>query len=134
MIVKTFNIPIYDTKVTLCQITSQSDFPKVKKLIKVLNVESELLKDIQENIENANLDGGVTLTDMSIRRVIVLFYNMSSHLTQEKVYSHEKRHIEDRILNWVNVDDIESAGLLAGWLAKQFFKFKEQVLKYEITK
>lgn len=134
MIVKTFNIPIYDTKVTLCQIISQSDFPKVKKLIKVLNVESELLKDIQENIENANLDGGVTLTDMSIRRVIVLFYNMSSYLTQEEVYSHEKRHIEDRILNWVNVDDIESAGLLAGWLAKQFFKFKEQVLKYKITK
>lgn len=34
------------------------------------------------------------------------------------VVNHEKRHIEDRILQHCGIDDIEAAAYLAGYLSK----------------
>lgn len=54
-----------------------------------------------------------------------LFENESQ---REEVYAHEKRHIEDRIMKWASVDDIESAGLLAGFLGTKFYEFKKRII------
>ena len=52
---------------------------------------------------------------------------MKNERTRANVYSHEKRHIEDRVLQYASVDDIESAGLLAGFLGEKFYDFDKLV-------
>ena len=58
--------------------------------------------------------------------MLVVFYPMSSEDVQAEVYYHEKRHVEDRIMEWASVNDIESAGLLAGFLGTKFYLFAKQ--------
>ena len=54
---------------------------------------------------------------------------MSSEKNRDNCYSHEKRHIEDRVLEWYSVNDIESAGLLAGFLGEKFADFEKMQKK-----
>lgn len=37
--------------------------------------------------------------------------------------------MEDRVMRWASVDDIESAGLLAGYLGRMFYRFNNIVNK-----
>lgn len=124
-----FTLPIYDMKITLIQIEDKFDFQGVKKVLSTINVQDEYLEEVQENIENGSYNGGSTFRNMKILSIIVIFYPMKSEIIRADVYSHEKRHIEDRILEWMSVNDIESAGLLAGYLGKKFYQFTNKVLK-----
>lgn len=124
-----FTLPIYDMKITLIQIEDKFDFQGVKKVLSTINVQDEYLEEVQENIENGSYNGGATFRNMKMLSIIVIFYPMKSEIIRAAVYSHEKRHIEDRILEWVSVNDIESAGLLAGYLGKKFYQFTNKVLK-----
>lgn len=122
-------LPIYDMKITLIQIEDKFDFQGVKKVLSTINVQDEYLEEVQENIENGTYNGGATFRNMKIRSIIVIFYPMKSEIIRADVYSHEKRHIEDSILEWMSVNDLESAGLLAGYLGKKFYQFTNKVLK-----
>ncbi len=124
-----FTLPIYDMKITLIQIENKFDFQRVKKVLSTINVQDEYLEEVQENIENGSYNGGSTFRNMKMLSIIVIFYPMKSEIIRADVYSHEKRHIEDRILEWMSVNDIESAGLLAGYLGKKFYQFTNKVLK-----
>lgn len=75
------------------------------------------------SLENIWANGEITFRNMTVRTCVVVFYQMRSELDRAEVYSHEKRHIEDRVLNWAGVDDIEASALLAGYLGRQFAKF-----------
>lgn len=48
---------------------------------------------------------------------------MEDNTHRAEIYSHEKRHIEDRVLDFFSVNNIESAGLLAGFLGEKFYEF-----------
>lgn len=124
-----FTLPIYDMKITLIQIEDKFDFQGVKKVLSTINVQDEYLEEVQENIENGSYNGGATFSNMKMLSIIVIFYPMKSEIIRADIYSHEKRHIEDRILEWMSVKDIESAGLLAGYLGKKFYQFTNKVLK-----
>ena len=53
--------------------------------------------------------------------VIVSFYNLSKNIVN--VSGHEKRHLEDFILSYLNIKDKETAAYLAGHLAEIFDNF-----------
>lgn len=118
-----FTIPLYGVRVTLVQVESTLDYPSVERLLRPVRVTPELKKEIREYIEDGSANGGITFRNMTVRTCVVVFYQMRSELDRAEVYSHEKRHIEDRVLNWAGVDDIESSALLAGYLGRQFAKF-----------
>ena len=80
-------------------------------------------------IRRGAVNGGDTYRNLEHRRIIVIFYLMEDNMSRAEVYSHEKRHIEDRILKFYGVDDIESAGLLAGFLGERFYEFWNKVVK-----
>nr|DAU84901.1 MAG TPA: hypothetical protein [Caudoviricetes sp.] len=124
-----FTLPIYNIKITLIQIEDKFDFQGVKKVLSTINVQDEYLEEVQENIENGSYNGGVTFRNMKMLSIVVIFYPMKSETIRAEVYSHEKRHIEDRILEWMLVKDIESAGLLAGYLGIKLYQFTNKVLK-----
>lgn len=124
-----FNIPIYDFDITLVQIEEKSDKVKVLSVMKDIKCTQEHMDGVSDYIDRGCYGGGETFYNFDIRAMVIVFYPFRSEESRWEVYSHEKRHIEDRVLQYAHVDDIESAGLLAGYLGRKFYQFVQLVKK-----
>ena len=124
-----FNIPIYDFDITLVQIEEKSDKVKVLSVLKEIKCTQEHMDSVSDNIDRGCYGGGDTFYNFDIRAMVIVFYSFRSEESRWEVYSHEKRHVEDRVLEYSHVDDIESAGLLAGFLGRKFYHFMQLVKK-----
>lgn len=124
-----FQLPYYKVDVMLLQIESEKDENDVAELLKSIDAEDPgyTLKGIRLGAVN----GGDTYSDLNNKLIVVLFYPMEDNAHRAEIYSHEKRHIEDRVLKFFGVNDIESAGLLAGFLGEKFYKFWNMVTNVE---
>lgn len=126
-----FNIPIYDVDVTLIQVErcTESECRKVRKVLRDLGCPKECVDEEISQIREWSTNGGSTCTNMTCRKMVVLFQELTSVERLIEVYSHEKRHIEDRILEFFNVEDHESSALLAGYVGVEFYKFFGETVK-----
>lgn len=129
MIKYSFKIPLYYVDVTLIQVESKKDADSVETILKNIKTDKEYLDDTVGNIKRGCRNGGDTYRNLDLKRFVVIFYRMSSEKNRDNCYSHEKRHIEDRVLEWYSVNDIESAGLLAGFLGEKFHDFEKMQRK-----
>lgn len=134
---KFFEVPIYDTKVTLIQIEPGDEWKTIKKNLPK-DLSDEVLEDMKDCVENFddNWDGGWTMTNSTRHSALILFTGFSSEVKRANVLSHEKRHLEDRILEYTNISDPESAAYLAGYLEEQFMWLRElnsNIIKYGNT-
>ena len=118
-----FTTPYYDYKVTLLQEEGKDDANPICQYLKSNKLGDDVIEDVKYNIENGYVDGGETNWNQSTKRIIVIFYTFTSDSKMAEVFSHEKRHIEDRILQHCKVDDIEAAWYLAGFFGVKFYKF-----------
>lgn len=122
-----FQLPYYKVDITLLQTESENDADEVSTFLKSMDVEDpEYTLDV---IRRGAVNGGNTYRDLNNKRIVVLFYPMENNTHRAEIYSHEKRHIEDRVLKFFGVDDIESAGLLSGFLGEKFYEFWKIVTK-----
>ena len=117
-----FEIPIYKINVSLVQVEGKDDLSNVTALLNENGIKD--VWDVETCIKEERRDGGDAFRNLNERKIVVVFYPFSSNNEMENVYSHEKRHIEDRVLNYFGVNDIESAALLAGFLGEKFYEFK----------
>lgn len=124
-----FDIPIYNIHVDLVQVETKDDKAGVIKFMRAIECEQKFINEFTDYIERGCYNGGNTYRNFDFRRILVIFYPMSDEETRAEVYAHEKRHIEDRVMQHASVDDIESAGLLAGYLGKMFYRFNNIVNK-----
>lgn len=124
-----FDIPLYGIHVDLVQVETKDDKDGVIKFMRAIKCQQEFINEIGDAIERGCYNGGDTLRDMSLRKILVIFYRMEDEETRAQIYAHEKRHIEDRVMEWASVNDIESAGLLAGYLGRMFYRFNNIVNK-----
>ena len=124
-----FRIPLYEVDVTLIQVETAADADAVETLLKDIKADEECLNDTVAGIRRGCCNGGDTYRNLDLKKVIVIFYKITSERQRDNVYSHEKRHIEDRVLEWYGVNDIESAGLLAGFLGEKFHMFERKIKK-----
>lgn len=122
-----FDIPLYGIHVDLVQVETKDDKDGVIKFMRAIKCEQEFINEFTDYIERGYYDGGSTYRDMDLSKILVIFFPTSDDETRAELYAHEKRHIEDRVMQWASVDDIESAGLLAGYLGRMFFKFWNKV-------
>lgn len=129
MVKMCFKIPLYEITVTLVQAEGKKDSDEVRKILKALVVSDEDLEDTVGSIERDAVNGGDTYRALDIKKMLVIFNRVTSERVRENVYDHEKRHIEDRILKFLGIDDIEAAGYLAGYLGEKFYDFKQLVHK-----
>lgn len=120
----TFVVPFYEVKIMLYQVESPKDAPMISKVLKRLNADKEASEDIISGIERGAINGGETFRDFRRKLMVIIFYEWGSEDKKTEVFAHEKRHVEDRIMEFHGVHDIESAGMLAGWLAVKFRKFE----------
>ena len=119
-----FRIPLYKVDVTLVQSENRTETNEVRKVLKRNHITNDSVEDIASAVGRGACNGGETFRDLRYKRMFVFFYPFDNDITRAEIYSHEKRHIEDRVLEFFGVKDIESAGLLAGYLGEQFYKFE----------
>lgn len=119
-----FMIPLYKINVTMVQAVDKSEADEVCKVLKRNHIDKKFIEDIVDGVRRGGCNGGETFRDFRYKRMFVFFYPYDNNMARAEVYSHEKRHIEDRVLEYFGVNDIESAGLLAGFLGEQFYKFE----------
>lgn len=116
-----FQLPYYKVDVMLLQVEGKEDEKDVAELLKSIDAEDP--EYTLDGIRRGAVNGGETYRDLNNKQMVVLFYPMEDNICRAEIYSHEKRHIEDRVLKFFDVDDIESAGLLAGFLGEKFYEF-----------
>lgn len=122
-----FKLPYYKVDVTLLQVECKEDENDV--IESLTSIDAEDPEYTLEGIRRGAVNGGDTYRDLNNKRILVLFYPMEDNIHRAEIYSHEKRHIEDRVLKFFGVNDIESAGLLAGFLGEKFYEFWNIVTK-----
>ena len=125
MIKYVFHIPIYECDVMLMQIESKQDSDIVMKNLDWLKVDNEDKQDYKAKIERGCVNGGDCWRNYSLHKFLISFFPFTNMNKKKEVDSHEKRHLEDRILEFVEVNDIEAAGYLSGFLGKKFYKFEQ---------
>lgn len=118
-----FKVPFYNVTITLVKAEKADDYQEIKKTLKHCHIEEESLNDIADAVKNGASNGGDTFRDFRYKRMLVFFYPFDNEDDKIEVYGHEKRHVEDRIMEYFGVDDVESAGMLAGFLSVKFHKF-----------
>ena len=117
MKVKKIKIPIYDYDVKMIEVEKGDKPSKVTKECGSLTKADRKL--ISSNIKNEYIDGGVLYYNLSRRKFVIIVYMVTSKKNRIEIIGHEKRHVEDRLLNHCAVTDLEAAGYLSGWLAKK---------------
>lgn len=112
-----FNIPIYNFDVTIIEVESKEDKDQVKSIMEDFKISSEQIKETCDYIEQESMNGGDTYRNLPLRKFLVIIYPCKNIDVRREVINHEKRHIEDRMLNYLSIDDIEAAAYLAGYLS-----------------
>jgi hypothetical protein len=116
-----FKVPLYHYDVTVIQIESSKDKDALIKEFKKMRVPEENYKDSIEYVENNYMNGGDTYRNMLNKRFLVIIYLCESENIRREVMGHEKRHVEDRILEHVGINDIEASAYLAGYLSQYMY-------------
>ena len=117
MIKTSFKVPIYDIHIDDIQIETPDDFSQFSKIAKKLNLTEDDIDYVINNIRTG-FNGGDTFRNMRLRRILVIIYRCKSEKVRRNVVNHEKRHVEDRILEYYNITDIEASAFLAGYLSE----------------
>ena len=118
---KTFKVPIYDYTVVFIEIESSEDADKVVPIFKSLKMVDEDIESEVARIKRGCYDGGNTWRNLERKTFMILLYPFSSSLKRRNVLNHEKRHLEDRILEHCQINDLEAAGYLAGFLSEKIY-------------
>lgn len=116
-----FKIPIYDFDVTIIEIESKEDKSEVNTILSNLipnKANKESIDEVLGYIEDGSMNGGDTFRNMLYRKFVVVLYPCKDTETRREVINHEKRHIEDRVLEYCGISDIEASAYLAGYISK----------------
>jgi hypothetical protein len=121
MIKKTIKVPLYDYKIILLEIESKEEKSSVLKICNHYNIDERVVEEISSNIENDCYNGGITCHNSSCRTIVVLLYRQTNEVVRRRVINHEKRHVEDFILQHLDIDDLEASAYLAGFLSEKIY-------------
>jgi len=120
-----FTIPIFDVDVRLMQVEEGKDKEQALSILRQNNATEEILQEVEGEIDRKSTDGGVAFWNKGTHTAVIVFYPMTDRNTMLKCYSHEKRHLEDRVLECCGINDRETAGYLAGHLEQYFVELAE---------
>ena len=113
-----FKIPIYGFDVTILEVESKEDKDEVNTILSNFIPNKEKIDEVLGYIEDGCMNGGDTFRNMLYKKFIVVLYPFEDVENRREVINHEKRHIEDRILEYCGIYDIEASAYLAGYISK----------------
>lgn len=122
MITKEIYVPIYSYNIRYIEVEdfSYKEKRKLISYIKKIGYYDDFINDINETINNKRYGAGTTYHNNSRCEICVLIYPQQSNDRRIETIMHEKRHCEDFILKRLDIDDMEAAAYLSGWLAVKF--------------
>ena len=118
-----FRVPIYDFDCTIVQLKEKENPKKILRLLNDFNIGQEIKNEIITNMHNEYIDSALTLTNRNERLLLVILYPISSMERFINIAAHEKRHMEDKITEVVELENGEGTAYLAGYLASAFYEF-----------
>lgn len=113
-----FNIPLYDFDVMYLQVESPMDAEILRQEMSDFGCPEDDIDDEVGNLLNGRYNGGDTFRNMRQKKFLIVILPCTREKERRKVVGHEKRHIEDRILEHCAVNDIEAAAYLSGYLSQ----------------
>lgn len=120
MKIKRFKIPIYEYDVIYVELTKSShEIDEMRVLLENIQCNSDDIKETLQEMKEGVKNGGNHFYNLSSLISIIMIHYHDNQSRKKATIAHEKRHLEDRILKHYRIDDIESAGLLSGWLARK---------------
>jgi len=119
-----FSIPLYHVDVRIVQLEGKKDKKSLAELFKKCGIQDD---EAIENIDKQYADGGYTYRNFGRSDIVIVLYPFTNKESKTSVYFHEKRHVEDRVLEHCSVNDIEASAYLAGFLAVKFMELYEKV-------
>lgn len=125
MIHKIYNIPIFDFTLNIIQLQGKETLSEIDEKLEDLDIKGDEICFINPNL----VDGGHTLTNERKKTIVVFFHAFTSEEERIKIYGHEKRHIVDRLCLCLNIQDLESAALLSGYIEQIFYIHFDKSIK-----
>lgn len=117
-----FTIPIYDYDVVYTALEPDDSVEDrvafVTKELTDIKTGQQYIDETIKEIKEESKNGGNHFYNLSNLVSFILIYPHDELGRMKATIAHEKRHLEDRILKHYRVKDIESAGLLSGYLAR----------------
>lgn len=127
-----FKIDVYDWDVYLYQLEAKDTEKDVIKVLQKHNIPVDKNEDLLEDVKAGSYDGGWTFRTSGQSISVVIFQRFSSENAKNNVYFHEKRHVEDDIIERLQMyDESEAAAYLAGYLSLKFLELSKQVTTYK---
>lgn len=112
-------LPIFDFDITMIQVESKEDVAPIVKYLKEIKLEKKYYDEEIEAITKGGINGGNTYRNFELKRFLIVIYPCDSPNKLLNIRSHELRHLADRILEWANINDIETAAFLQGYLCEK---------------
>ena len=119
MQIKKFKVQIYDWEVILIEINGKEDIDILKNKLKRTWLPNKWIDKTIQEISDGGYDGGHHYCNDDLLKSIIVILETSSDKERISTLCHEKRHLEDSILKNCDIDDIEAASFLAGYLGKK---------------
>jgi len=117
MIQADYNIPIFNFDLKLVQIEEKDTLRDIDELLDKIGLVGEERHFINPSL----VDGGHTMTNENKRIIVVVFHRFINESAKIETYGHEKRHVVDRICMSLDIQDLETASYLSGYLEKIFY-------------
>ena len=129
-------LPIFNFDIDIIQVEENTDeeAENLREQLTTANVSKENIDKAICSIKENRMNGAVIYKNEF--KIAMVFFFITTKAKRIKLYAHEKRHIEDAILEHCGINDKETAAYLAGYLAEKlhvFDKWDEDDLKREFN-
>ena len=118
---KQINIPIYDIGLTLVEIETKDDYPILEPILDEHKIDVDEKEIIKDFIEREVLNGGSTYGNFALEKMLVILYQMNNEEERRAILNHEKRHVVDRICEFLSINDIEAPAYLDGYISRYMY-------------
>ena len=117
-----FKIRIYDWDVYYIEAENSKDSKRINKKLIHIGVSKKIRKIHVNNIAGGAKDGGVHIYDVHKRQSTIIIYETTSHKEKMDILCHEKRHVEDRIIDHLSLGGTEAGAFIAGYIMRNLLK------------
>lgn len=121
MLKKRFTVPLYGYTVRYFEIEDKSDEAEIRSCLKKLRLPDKDIDEVAECVSDEAKNGGWTLFNPNCKQIVVIVLTCVDEKARRRVVGHEKRHVEDEILRHCDINDLEAAAYLAGYLSENIF-------------
>lgn len=123
-------IDIYKWNITIaCVDDYDRDGEAVRDMLEKKCVLKELIDECVQSIDDCYYNGGYIISNKNYNESVFIFLKHDKYEDAICTLMHEKRHLEDDILDALRIDDSEAAAYLAGYLAVIFNDYSKYLLK-----